>query len=79
MLMRDIGCLRPRRAQERPGEPRRAQLQKIHTNAIGKKDTIKNIFNICSKIGSYITYPWFSMINDSKVGSTHQHINEKIS
>ena len=28
MLMRDIGWLRPRRAQERPGEPRRAQLQK---------------------------------------------------
>ena len=38
MLMRDIGWLRPRRAQERPGEPRRAQLQKYRYMPLRSKE-----------------------------------------
>ena len=68
LLMRDIGWLRPRRAQESLGKP---NLKEYLYMPLRSKELSRTDLAHCDlNEGFYKAHPWFSIININKVGST---------
>ena len=65
--MRDIGWLRPRRAQESLGEPSLKRYLNMHSRS--KELSRKDLAHCDLNKEFYIAHPWFSMININKVQS----------